>query len=238
MEPFRRDGEIVVRTRQSNGWVRIEFEDNGPGIRPDNLARIFDPFFTTKPVGKGTGLGLSLSYGIIQEHGGKIGATSVMGQGACFVIELPVAAAQAPIMEARPSLAASPPRPQPLAAKSILVVDDETWILELAAELLQRAGYSVETVTSGEAALERIARRKYDVIVCDWKMPGLNGMHLHEQLMSNDPASARRMLFMTGDVINESFQEFLRRNGRPCLSKPFAIEEFRAAVESGMDGRS
>jgi two-component system NtrC family sensor kinase len=233
MEPFRRDGEMLIRTRHSSGWLRIEFEDNGPGIRPDNLARIFDPFFTTKPVGKGTGLGLSLSYGIIQEHGGKIGATSVVGQGACFVIELPVAPAQEPVPEARPLITAAPQKSESLGTRSILVVDDEAWILELAAELLRRAGYVVETATSGEAALLRIAVRKFDVIVSDWKMPGLNGMHLHEHLMTKDPGSAARMLFMTGDVINESFQEFLRRYDRPCLSKPFAIEEFRAAVETG-----
>ncbi len=91
VEAFRPDGQITVRTRVEGRFVRIEFSDNGPGIRPENLSRIFDPFFTTKPVGKGTGLGLSLSYGMIQEHGGRISVRSELGHGATFEIDLPVA---------------------------------------------------------------------------------------------------------------------------------------------------
>jgi CheY-like chemotaxis protein len=88
----------------------------------------------------------------------------------------------------------------------------------------------VETAGSGEQALERLRSTRYDVIVSDWKMPGLNGMNLYEQLRMHDPAAARRMLFMTGDVVSGTFQEFLQRHGKECLSKPFAIAEFRAAV--------
>jgi len=229
-EAFRRDGKITVRTVATGKTVRVEFQDNGPGIRRENLNRIFDPFFTTKPLGKGTGLGLSLSYGIIQEHGGTITAESEHGHGAMFVIELPIAAGEAEAVsgdgEGNSMSDANG------AGKFVLVVDDEDWILELAAELLRKEGYSVETALGGEQALELIANQSFDVIVCDWKMPGLSGMHLHEQLLARTPELAARMLFMTGDVINEGFQEFLRKHQRPCLSKPFAIDEFRATVAS------
>ncbi|MBS0633560.1 MAG: response regulator [Verrucomicrobia bacterium] len=231
IEPFRRDGQIVVRTRLAEGGVRVEFQDNGPGIRAENLARIFDPFFTTKPVGKGTGLGLSLSYGIIQEHGGKIAARSEPGQGATFVIDLPVAAEPpgAITREASAPPFAAAPR-QEGQGKSVLVVDDEVWILQLAEELLRGEGYEVTTAASGARALELMARRNFDLVVCDWKMPGLSGLHLYEQLHSSHPAMAERMIFMTGDVINDTFQKFLEAGDRPCLSKPFAIAEFRATV--------
>jgi signal transduction histidine kinase len=231
IEPFQREGRITVRTRAAHGRVVIEFADNGPGIRPEHLARIFDPFFTTKPVGKGTGLGLSLVYGIVQEHGGTITARSEVGHGATFAIELPVAnaapAASALRSGSAPPFASPPPA---LAQRTVLVIDDEDWILELAAELLRRDGYLVETAVGGEKALELLGRIKFDLIVSDWKMPGLNGVRLYEHLCVIDPAAAAHMLFMTGDVVSDTFQDFLRDHRLTCLSKPFAIGEFRAAV--------
>ena len=230
IEPFQREGRIVVRTTVTDGWVTIEFQDNGPGIKPEHLARIFDPFFTTKPAGKGTGLGLSLSYGLIQEHGGRIRARSELGHGAAFIIELPVAA----------TTAASPLRrsvtPFPFtpgggpSGKSVLVIDDEEWILDLAGELLRSEGHTVAVAANGQRALELLARQKFDVIVSDWKMPGLNGIRLYEHLAATHPESAKRMLFMTGDVVSDTFQSFLSEHQLTCLSKPFAISEFRSAV--------
>ena len=230
IEPFQREGRIVIRTRSSDGWVTIEFQDNGPGIKPQHLARIFDPFFTTKPAGKGTGLGLSLSYGLIQEHGGRISAQSEPGHGATFLIELPVAANPALSALRRsgtpfPFTAAGTPT-----GKTVLVIDDEQWILDLAGELLRTEGHAVETASSGQQALELMSQQKFDVLVSDWKMPGLNGIRLHEHLLATNPESAKRMLFMTGDVVSDTFQAFLSEHHLSCLSKPFAISEFRAAV--------
>ncbi|HEU5119048.1 MAG TPA: ATP-binding protein, partial [Isosphaeraceae bacterium] len=82
--------EVVVRSRPEPGGVRIEVEDHGSGIAPEIRERIFDPFFTTKPVGVGTGLGLSISYGIVVDHGGQIEVDSTPGQGARFVVHLPL----------------------------------------------------------------------------------------------------------------------------------------------------
>jgi two-component system NtrC family sensor kinase len=88
--PAEKHGSITIRTRQVGTNVVLEFSDNGSGIPDEHLKRIFDPFFTTKPVGKGTGLGLSLSYGIVQKHQGIISASSTVGEGTCFRIELPI----------------------------------------------------------------------------------------------------------------------------------------------------
>jgi len=112
----------------------------------------------------------------------------------------------------------------------VLVVDDEPWILELAGELARAEGHTVETAAGGEQALEKISRRVFDLIVSDWKMPGLSGMGLYEHLRAVEPAMAQKMVFMTGDVVSDAFQNFLRQHQLTCLSKPFARSEFRAAL--------
>ena len=87
-----------------------------------------------------------------------------------------------------------------------------------------------DALSGGEQALEQIRRRRFDVILADWKMPGLNGARLYDHLRATDPDAAARVLFMTGDMVNDTFQEFLRRHRLACLAKPFAAREFRAAV--------
>jgi two-component system NtrC family sensor kinase len=230
MEGYRRDGRIVLSTGTTGTQVWLRIKDNGPGMRKEVLSRIFDPFFTTKAQGKGTGLGLSLSYGIIQEHQGSIRAESEPGDGAEFIIELPAADASAAVSADARGRSAAPFKPNS-PALNVLAVDDEESILHLVQEVLRAEGHNVTGVTSGQAALELVARHRYDVIVSDWKMPGLSGMHVFEDLSTKDPATAARMLFMTGDVVNDKFQEFLKKNNRICLPKPFSIREFRAAVD-------
>jgi signal transduction histidine kinase len=83
-------GKLTVTTEVANNMLKISFADDGPGISEANLKRIFDPFFTTKEVGKGTGLGLSICHGIVTEHGGQIYVKSEIGQGATFIVELPL----------------------------------------------------------------------------------------------------------------------------------------------------
>ncbi len=83
-------GDVWIRTRAVDGGIEVEIEDNGVGMPKEQLGRIFEPFFTTKPVGQGTGLGLSISYGIIEQHGGKIYASSTPNRGSVFTVRLPL----------------------------------------------------------------------------------------------------------------------------------------------------
>lgn len=235
LETFRRDGQIILRTGTNEDRVWIRIIDNGPGISPENLKKIFDPFFTTKPQGKGTGLGLSLSYGIVQEHRGSIRAESQPGVGTEFILEFPIMESAESNSPARPGSTA-PMKPK-LASLRILAIDDEDSIRQLVQEILRSEGHRVEAANSGQAALDLILRNEYDVIVSDWKMPGLNGINLYQELMERKPEAARRMLFMTGDVIKDSFQTFLKQHHRTCLPKPFALREFHAAVAGIVQAR-
>ena len=236
IEGFRRDGRLEVTTEKIGNRLRVTFSDNGPGIKPENLVKIFDPFFTTKEVGKGTGLGLSLSYGIVQEHGGTIEVKSNLGEGAQFIIELPIVsdgtegthvdgveiASKGPVLRG--------------VGRRVLVIDDEEPVLELARATLARRGFSVDTATCGNDGLKQTAIHNYDLILCDWKMPGLDGQQVFEQLQMTNPVAAKRFVFMTGDVINERTQKVLRESGAPCLAKPFSIDEFEGLMKNLTSG--
>jgi two-component system, NtrC family, sensor kinase len=223
------NGRIRIGTEATASHVRIIFEDNGPGISDENVNKIFDPFFTTKPIGKGTGLGLSLCYGIVREHGGAITAHSLPGRGATFVIELP---AQPPAPGESNGQDSSPAVTLKGTGKRVLVIDDEEWILELVRQILQQDGFQVDLANDGETALSQVGRGQYEMLVCDWKMPGLSGTQLYERIAETAPEAARRLMFMTGDVVSDSFQEFLKRHSKSCLSKPFSVQEFRCSIEA------
>ncbi len=238
LEEFRDDGVITLTTehRPETQRVVLRVADNGPGIAPEHRSRLFDPFFTTKAEGKGTGLGLSLCYGIIQEHKATITVEGARGQGAEFVLEFPVAP---PSLSAAEALARIRPRDPDSAApfpsaggagRRALIIDDEVWIRDVAAEVLRGEGYRVEAAEGGEEALRLLRAGHFDLVVCDWKMPGLNGMALFERVRAENKALADAFLFMTGDVVSEGFQTFLRKYARPCLPKPFSTRELRAAV--------
>jgi CheY-like chemotaxis protein len=213
--------------------VRVIFQDNGPGIPPEHLKKIFNPFFTTKEVGKGTGLGLSICYGIVSEHGGTITPSSKPGEGARFVIEFPVASQAAAKAETAPAPGLDQAAREGQ-GKRVLVVDDEDSIVQMIKEALTLHGYRVDVAHDGESALRRLSQTPYDLALCDWKMPGLSGQQVFERLHAFNPDLSRRLIFITGDVVNEKTQEFLRAQNKICLSKPFTLSEFRTAISRVM----
>ena len=232
IEAHRPNGWVRITSERHGARARVIFEDNGPGIPEANLSKVFDPFFTTKEVGKGTGLGLSLCYGIIKEHGGAISVRSKPGEGATFVIELPLAtAADGPGDSDEPTPAAAPSESEREGVgKKVLVIDDEETILHMVREALTGHGYEVDVVPDGETALRRLNQTSYDLALCDWKMPGLNGQQVYERLRASNPKLSDRMIFITGDVVNDKAQRFLRECKKVCLTKPFSLTEFRAAI--------
>ena len=234
IESHQDSGWLSVTTEADATSVRIKIADNGPGISPENLRKIFDPFFTTKGVGKGTGLGLSLCYGLIKEHGGNISVTSQPGQGATFVVELPVAV-NVPAEFLPAGVAASHPttfNTKVGAGKTVLVIDDEEMLLSLADAELSAYGYRVITANNGEAGLRELAAHQVDAVLCDLKMPGLNGRQVLEKVRAQQPALAGHFAFVTGDVVNDSLAGYFEREKVPFLNKPFSLAELRGIVKN------
>ncbi len=230
----RRPGRIVVRTSLADGAIRVEISDTGEGMETETLSRIFDPFFTTKAQGEGTGLGLSVSYGIVKEHGGTIYARSQRGVGSTFVVELPVwreEGAEPEAMEA-PRAARAPGGE----GGRILVVDDEPMIVDLLTDVLAGAGHQVDGAADGSEACRMASSGAYDLVITDVRMPRMNGMDLYRNLLSVRPEMARRVLFMTGDLMDREVARFLTETGAPTLYKPLDIGRIETAVQEMLAG--
>jgi signal transduction histidine kinase len=221
-------GTLVVRTWHDGerDVVLLEVSDDGPGLPPEVLPRIFDPFFTTKEVGKGTGLGLTVAYAIIQEHGGAITAHSAPAEGATFRIELPTASTK-PAKRPEPAPAATA---EARAGAAVLLVEDEAGLASAVVECLGDAGYIVTHAADGQAGLDVAGRRTFDAIICDLKMPRLDGPSFYRALVENYPALARRVIFVTGDVAGTEAERFLLESGCRWLPKPFRLSELLRVV--------
>ncbi|HEX5480168.1 MAG TPA: ATP-binding protein [Dehalococcoidia bacterium] len=225
-------GTLRIRTWAAGGNVTASFADSGPGMSDDTLRRIFDPFFTTKEAGDGTGLGLTISYGIIEEHGGRIWAESARGRGTTFTIELPLVtrSQQAPRAEAP----AEPATQIPAERRRILVVDDEESIQKLLTGVLEMDGHEVHIATNGREALERVQREPFDLVITDVKMPVMSGPDLYRRLREDGSPLARRVIFITGDTVAPETRGFLQSVENDVLAKPFRLREVREMVRRAL----
>ncbi|PWT81858.1 MAG: hypothetical protein C5B57_09665, partial [Blastocatellia bacterium] len=228
-------GNLVVRSwlDANQESVILEINDDGPGIPDETQAKIFDPFFTTKDVGKGTGLGLTVVYAIIQEHGGRVRLESKPGSGASFYVELPITVAKssrAPAGDGR-----SRKRIDGAGSASILIVEDETALATAVAEALREAGYTVDRAIDGEDALAKVAAHSFDAVICDLKMPRVDGQAFFRALPTVAPALARRVTFVTGDVAGTDAEQFLKESGCRWLAKPFRLRDLLDAIREGLE---
>ncbi|HEX8463220.1 MAG TPA: ATP-binding protein, partial [Abditibacterium sp.] len=224
VQGWRGSGEIRLTTQSmlmcNQPAARVLIEDNGPGIADEHLRRVFDPFFTTKPTGEGTGLGMSIALRIISNHEGLIWAESRLGHGARFVIELPGAAGIEDFV-ARPENSPSQGAIAERQGHRILVIDDEEPVVTLISEILALDGHQVTPAFNGAEALALLNAGDYDLILSDVRMPAVGGPTFFEILQTTRPDLLPRVIFVTGDTMSSSTQEFLQRAGRPVLPKPF-----------------
>ena len=226
---------VVVRSPTPDRVV-VEIHDNGVGIPADVRARIFEPFFTTKPIGVGTGLGLAICHGIVTSFGGTLSVESEPGHGSIFRVELPAApsteGATATVSEAPPEL------PPPTLHGRILVIDDEPMVCLSLRRLLAGEG-EVVAVTSAREALGQIASgERFDVLLCDLMMPGMDAPALYDELCKVAPAQAERMVFMTGGAFTVRARDFLERVPNARVDKPFDVAVVRALVRARVTPRA
>jgi two-component system NtrC family sensor kinase len=221
-------GRIAVTSDTHGDSVRVQVSDNGPGIPPEEIERIFLPFFTTKEVGRGTGLGLAICYGIVEEHGGHISVRSAADEGASFVVEVPAAAED--VVAA--ATADEDAEPVDLAAASgrLLVVDDEAPIIELVTDFLESKGWEVESAREGTEALEVVGDGRFDVLLVDLRMPGMDGQAFFEELRRRRPELAERVIFATGDVGSGNTARYLDELDNTLLRKPFNLDELTRVI--------
>jgi len=250
LEQQGQGGTIRMRTRRiADRRVLLEVEDNGPGIPQAIQARIFDPFFTTKPAGVGTGLGLSIVLSVVREHGGQVRLQSPPQGGAIFQVEIPAASEwqleqmRSPVSVERKAAPLPPPafsaeaEPRSPAFESrkgacVLVVEDEPTVARLIADVLEDEGMCVTVLLDGHEALECAKRESYDLVICDMKMPGLDGQHFYKSLERDGNPLRERFLFVTGDIIGMQTREFLERHRLPHVAKPFRVEELTEKVRA------
>ena len=212
-------------------YVTLSLSDTGIGITKDQLPHIFEPFFTTKRPGEGTGLGLAMIYGIVKQNGGYIKVYSEPGQGTTFRISLPQY--QGETMTSREEEQREIPQGQ---GELILLVEDETVILEMNSRMLQRLGYRVIATTSPTEAIELAQQNRGELrlLLTDIIMPEMNGYDLSKTILSDLPEL--KALFVSGYTANVISRQGVLPEGLNFLQKPFMKRELATKLHHILKG--
>jgi PAS domain S-box-containing protein len=224
--------EHYARTHRgvkAGSHVVLRVADTGAGMTPQVQARLFEPFFTTKEPGKGTGLGMATVYGIVTRCGGSIAVYSEVGKGTTVNVYFPPADAGEPIVEAP----APADRPR-TGTQTVLVVEDQDSLRELAKKLLERQGYTARVAANASEALLVFEQNpSIDVLLTDVIMPGAAGPDLTRQLVEQRPTL--RVLYMSGYTEDAIVQHGVLKPGIAFLHKPFTSETLGRKIRDVLD---
>jgi signal transduction histidine kinase len=211
--------------------VSLLVQDSGLGMTPDAQAHMFEPFFTTKAPGKGTGLGLATVYGIIKQSGGHVSVQSKLGHGTTFMIWLPLV--ENPASLDGPTRESAEPKD---GRETILLVEDEEGVRELAREVLQGHGYTVIEARDGESALRIVGdrRERVHLLLTDVLMPKMGGRELVRRLLSRHPDV--KVLYMSGYPDGTLGEDGVLEPGAILLQKPFTPQGMVNKVRQVLDG--
>ena len=207
------------------GFVEVSIADTGCGIPREQIERIFEPFFTTKDIGRGTGLGLSQVYGFVQQSGGSIDVDSAIGRGTTITLLLPLS--DKPIQLRNGSDADALDGRQ---RGCILVVEDNAEVGEFSTQLLHDLGYQTVLASSGEQALALLGdnARRFDLVLSDVAMPGMDGVTLGREI--------KRRLPELPVVLNSGYAHMLadEDHGFELLHKPYSVEDLSKILRKAM----
>ena len=228
---FPREGVSLNPEMKPGDYVMLAITDTGTGMSAEVKAHVFEPFFSTKEVGRGPGLGLATCYGIIKQSGGHINVYSEPGRGTTFKIYLPQVPGE---------ILAPPPLPKtpdlPHGTETILLVEDDAALCEMAAQLLRRLGYSVLAASNGMNALQLVEQRgkePIDLLFTDMVMPQLNGKELSESVLALHPETG--VLFTSAYTENAMFHQEVLSPGVAILQKPFTPSSLARKVREVLD---
>jgi CheY-like chemotaxis protein len=215
---------------EPGNYIMLAVSDTGTGMDAETQSRIFEPFFTTKTAGKGTGLGLSTAYGIVKQSGGNIWVYSEVGKGTTFKIYLPR------VDEATAADAAGNGlRPAPHGTETILLVEDEEQVRQIAQQILTTLGYHVLPATNGQEALAVAEEHdgNIELTITDVVMPQLSGREMVERLVPLRPNM--KVLYMSGYTDDAIVRHGLLDERLEFIQKPFAADAFARKIRSVLD---
>jgi CheY-like chemotaxis protein len=231
---------VTIETQQDEGpladvepgdYVRLTLSDTGTGMSEAVRTQVFEPFFTTKEKGKGTGLGLSTVYGIVHQSGGHIAVETALGEGTKFLVYLPRVEGEA---EASDSAEATT-HESTTGTETILLVEDDETVRELASEILELSGYTIIEACNGIEALTIYEQKSDDIdmLVTDVVMPLMGGKELAEKLAEIAPGL--RVLFLSGYTSTAIVQQGILDVDTNFLQKPFTPVDLAGKVRSLLD---
>lgn len=214
-------------------YVLLEVRDNGIGIAPDDLPKIFEPFYSQKEMGdSGTGLGMTVIEGTVSDHKGFLDVRSAVGEGTTFSIYLPATHQIPEDKDVRTDLSALRGNGQ-----TVLLVDDVEAQRELGGIILQRLGYKVKTVSSGEAAIQYLEGHDVDSLVLDMIMdPGIDGLETFKRVLAQKPG--QKAILASGYSETERVKEAIRMGAFTYIKKPYTMEEIGKALFDMFHGES
>lgn len=213
---------------EDGDYIELTISDTGVGMAPHVLERAFEPFFTTKEVGKGTGLGLSMVYGMARQSGGAARIESAPGAGT--TVKLLFRKAEGAVAEAAADAEHAPTPVAKPTPKSVLVIDDDPDVRGFIVATLEEHGYRVREASDGASGLAELAKRKADLVVLDFIMPGMSGAEVASQILAGAPDQP--ILFVSGysetDAVKRTAPD------APLLPKPFRADALEKAVRTAL----